>query len=96
MASATDQTVIVAYHEAMPADQVTMFRPRPSVGLGRHWHVIDRRLAGFMFVAPFPCGFVQAEIQCERTSTSRWKLREGETAVLETRCCRHCLVAVRQ
>jgi hypothetical protein len=72
-----------------------MFRPMPSVGLGRAWHVIDRRLDGFAFVAPFPCGFVQAAVQCERTTTSRAKLSSVDKAVLERRCCRHCLAALR-
>jgi hypothetical protein len=76
--------------------EVAMFRPMPSVGLGRAWHVIDQRLSGFAFVAPFPCGFVQAEIRCERTTTSRAKLTTANNAVLERRCCRHCLAAVRR
>ena len=38
---------------------VAMFRPMPSVGLGRRWHVPGRRLNGFMLSAP--CGFVQAD-----------------------------------
>jgi hypothetical protein len=42
-----------------------MFRPVPTLGLGRVWHVLDRRLNGFMLVAPFPCGFVQADVLCE-------------------------------
>ena len=73
---------------------VAMFRPMPSVGLGRAWHVLDGRLSGFALVAPFPCGFVQAEIHCERATTSRAKLTTVDEAVLERRCCRHCLAAV--
>lgn len=41
-----------------------MFRPRPDMGHGRIWHVLDRRLNGFMFVAPFPCSLVQADLMC--------------------------------
>jgi hypothetical protein len=78
----------------MPA-QLAMFRPRPNVGLGRIWHVLDRCLNGFMLVAPFPCGFVQADLICEQASTSRQRLLRGEVAVLERRVCRHCLGAVR-
>ena len=74
--------------------QVAMFRPMPSVGLGRAWHVLDQRLDGFALVAPFPCGFVQAAVQCERATTSRAKLTTVDKAVLERRCCRHCLAAV--
>jgi hypothetical protein len=51
---------------------------------------------GIAFVAPFPCGFGQAEIQGDRTATSRRKLVFGELAVLERRCCRLCLVAMRR
>jgi hypothetical protein len=29
---------------------------------GRIWHILDRRLNGFILVAPFPCGFVQADL----------------------------------
>ena len=79
----------------MDAD-VAMFRPIPSVGLGRAWHVLDQRLHGFALVAPQPCGFVQAEIWCERTTTSRTKLVTGAVAMLERRVCRHCLGAVRR
>lgn len=75
--------------------QVAMFRPRPDVGLGRRWHVLAQRLHGFALVAPQPCGFVEAEIYCERTTTSRVKLTTVDRAVLERRCCRHCLAAVR-
>jgi hypothetical protein len=34
------------------------------MGHGRIWHVLDRRLNGFMFVAPFPCSLVQADLMC--------------------------------
>ena len=56
------------YSDRMDAD-VAMFRPIPSVGLGRRWNVLAQRLHSFGFVAPSPCGFVQAEIWCERTTT---------------------------
>jgi hypothetical protein len=79
----------------MPAD-FAMFRPMPSVGLGRAWHVRDRRLNGFALVAPFPCGFVQAEILTEQASTSRSRLMTGDVATLERRVCRHCIGAVRR
>jgi len=72
-----------------------MFRPMPNVGLGRSWHVLSQRLNGFALVAPQPCGFVQAAIQSEQISTSRQRLLTGDTGVLERRCCRHCLTAVR-
>jgi hypothetical protein len=85
---------VAAYHGAVDAD-VAMFRPRPDVGLGRRWHVLAQRLHGFALVAPSPCGFIQAEIQCERTMTTRAKLATADRAVLERRCCRHCLEAVR-
>jgi hypothetical protein len=32
----------------------------PSVGLGRAWHVLERRLHGFMLSAP--CGFLRERI----------------------------------
>jgi hypothetical protein len=51
-----------------------MFRRRPDTGHGRIWNVLDRRLNGFMLVAPFPCGIVQADIRCEQATTSRAKL----------------------
>jgi hypothetical protein len=76
--------------------QMVMFRPSPSVRLGRIWHVLDRRLNGFMLVAPFPCGFVQAEILSETASTGRDRLMHGDLAILERRVCRHCLGAVRR
>jgi hypothetical protein len=34
------------------------------MGHGRIWHVLDRRLNGFMLVAPFPCSLVQADLMC--------------------------------
>jgi hypothetical protein len=73
---------------------VAMFRPRPEIGLGRAWHVFDKPLNGFALVAP--CGFVQAGLYCERTSTSRVRLLTGDAAVLERRLCRLCLAAVRK
>jgi len=76
-------------------DQIEMFRPAPSVGFGRRWHVFDRELHGFALVAPSPCGFVQAGILCERTATGRERLATGERAVLERRACRLCLEALR-
>ena len=84
-----------AYEGGMDAD-VSMFRPIPSVGLGRRWHVVAELLYGFALVAPPPCAFVQAAIQCERVTTSRQRLLTGDTAVLERRCCRHCLTAVHE
>jgi hypothetical protein len=57
-----------------------MFRPAPSVGLGRRWHIVDRKLNGFMLVAPYPCGFIQAEILCERVNTSQERLLTGDAA----------------
>jgi hypothetical protein len=72
---------------------VAMFRPMPSVGLGRRWHVLSQDLYGFALSAL--CGFLQAEIYCERTTTSRVKLTTADRAVLERRCCRHCITAVR-
>ena len=66
---------------------VAMFRPAESVGLGRRWHIVDPKLHGFMLVAPFPCGFVQAEILCEHTTASRERLTTGDRAVLERRAC---------
>jgi len=80
----------------MPASpDVAMFRPRPDVGLGRRWHVLAQRLHGFALVAPFPCGFLQAGILSETVSASRERLLTGDRAVLELRCCRHCLTALR-
>lgn len=76
-------------------DLVAVFRPLPSVGLGRTWHVLERELHGFMLVAPLPCGFVQAAIQSEQYAVARATLTIGEVAVLERRICRHCLTAVR-
>jgi hypothetical protein len=75
---------------------VPMFRPRPDTGHGRTWHVLDRRLNGFMLVAPFPCGFVQADMICGQASTSRDQLLRGDVATLERRVCRHCIGAVRR
>lgn len=80
----------------MTDSAVAMFRPAPTVGLGRVWHVLDRRLNGFMLVAPFPCGFVQADVQCEQGSTSRRKLTTTAVAVLKRRVCRHCIAALRR
>lgn len=77
-------------------DEVPMFRSRPGNGLGRAWHVLDRRINGFMLVAPFPCGLVQADITCEQTSTSRDRLLEGDIATLERRICRHCIAGIRR
>ena len=74
-------------------DTVTMFRPAPSVGLGRRWHVIDRELHGFMLVAP--CGFIQGEILCERVAADRDRLMTRDRAVHERRACRLCLEALR-
>ena len=76
-------------------DAVELFRPAPSVGLGRRWHILDRELHGFMLVAPLPCGFVQAAILSERVTSSRERLTTGDRAVLERRACRHCLEALR-
>jgi len=76
----------------MNAD-LAMFRPCPEVGLGRSWHVLAQRLHGFALSAP--CGFLQADLISEQTATTRAKLTTGDTAVLERRCCRHCLAAVR-
>lgn len=78
---------LYAYHEAMPADQVTMFRPRPDVGLGRRWHVLDHRLNGFMLVAPFPCTFVQASILSEQVAATRDRV----TRAAPQRMCRLCV-----
>ncbi len=79
----------------MTAD-VPMFCPRPGVGHGRIWHVLDRRLNGFMLVAPFPCGLIQADLICEQASTGRDRLLRGDVATLERRVCRHCIGAVRR
>lgn len=80
----------------MPASPaVAMLRPMPSVGLGHRWHVRSELLYGFVLLAPPPCAFVQAAIRCERVTTSRERLLTGDTAVLERRCCRLCLTAVR-
>jgi hypothetical protein len=87
--------VAPAYPDHVPAD-VAMFRPMPSVGLGRRWHVLAQRLHGFALVAPQPCGFLQAEIQCEMATTTRAKLTTGAVAMLERRVCRHCIGAVRR
>lgn len=76
--------------------QVPMFRPRPGTGYGRIWHILDRRWYGFMLVAPFPCGFIQADVICEQSSTSRDRLLTGDVATLERRVCRHCIGALRQ
>lgn len=62
-----------------------MFRPRPDTGLGRVWHVLDRRLNGFALVAPFPCGFVQAALLSEQTTTTRPRLKGNR------RACRLCV-----
>ena len=61
-----------------------MIRPVPSVALGRRWHVLAQGLHRLALVAPSPCGFVQAEIWCERTSTSRAKLTTADRAALAT------------
>ena len=61
-----------------------MIRPVPSVALGRRWHVLAQGLHRLALVAPSPCRFVQAEIWCERTSTSRAKLTTADRAVLAT------------
>jgi hypothetical protein len=76
--------------------QVPMFRPLPGNGHDRIWHVLDRRLNGFALVAPFPCGFVQAEILSEQTATSRDRLVTGDVTEVERRVCRHCLGAIRR
>ncbi len=70
-----------------------MFRPRPSVGLGRRWHVFDRRLHGFMLVAPFPCGFVQADLLSEQATTTRASLTANGAPPAQ-RACRLCLTAI--
>ena len=80
----------------MVVTTVEMFRPAPMVGLGRRRHIVDRKLNGFTLVAPFPCGFVQAEILCECLDASRERLTSGDRAVLERRACRLCLEALRQ
>lgn len=72
-----------------------MFRPRPDGGRGRIWHVLDRRLNGFMLVAPFPCSLIQADVVCEQASTSRQGLLQGDVASLERQVCRHCIGAIR-
>jgi len=79
----------------MPTPDVAMFRPRPDVRLGRRWHVLSQCLNGFALIAPFPCSFVQAEILSEQVTASRERLLTGDRALLERRCCRHCLTAVR-
>jgi hypothetical protein len=76
--------------------QVAMFRPRPDMGHGRIWHVLDQRLNGFMLVAPFPCRLAQADIICEQASTGRDWLLQGDVTTLERRVCRHCIGAVRR
>jgi hypothetical protein len=48
-----------------------------------------------MLVTPFPCGFVQAEILCERATVSRVRLTAGDLAVIERRVCRVCIQALR-
>jgi hypothetical protein len=73
-----------------------MFRPRSGIGHGRIWHVLDRRLNGFMLVAPFPCSLIQADLICEQASTSRQRLLAGDVATLERRVCRHCIGALRR
>jgi hypothetical protein len=74
-------------------DNVAVFPPLPSVGLGRAWHVLEGRLHGFVLSAP--CGFLQADMLCETTETSRAKLTTLDAAIPERRCCRHCLTALR-
>jgi hypothetical protein len=76
--------------------QVPMFRPAPNLGHGRTWHVLDRRVNGFMLVTPFPCSLMQADVICEQASTRRDRLLTGHVATLERRVCRHCLGAVRR
>jgi hypothetical protein len=76
-------------------EQVAMFRPRPDAGHGRIWHVLDRRLNGFIVVAPFPCSLIQANLVCEQASTRREPLLTGDVATLERRVCRHCIGAIR-
>ena len=76
--------------------QVAMFRRRPGQGHSRIWHVLERRLNGFMFVAPFPCSPLQAELICERAGTNRLRLMTGDVATLERHVCRHCIGAVRR
>jgi hypothetical protein len=76
--------------------QVAMFRPRPDMGHGRIWHVLDRRLNGFIIVAPFPSSLMQADVICEQASTRREPLLTGDVATLERRVCRHCIGAVRR
>jgi hypothetical protein len=73
-----------------------MFRPTPTNGHGRIWHILDRRLNGFMLVAPFPCSLIQAEMTCEQASTTRDRLLTGDVAILERRVCRHCIGALRR
>jgi hypothetical protein len=73
-----------------------MFRPTPDSGHGRIWHVLDRRLNGFMLMAPFPCSLMQADVICEQASTKREPLLTGDLATLERRVCRHCIGAVRR
>jgi hypothetical protein len=71
-------------------------------GPGLNWHFLcqfvdrDRRISGFMLVAPFPCSLMQADVICERASTRRDRLLTGDVATLERRVCRHCIGAVRR
>ena len=74
--------------------EVTMFRPRPDIRLGRRWQVLSQGLHGFVLVAQ--CGFVQGEIWCETTTTNRDRLLTGDMATLERRVCCHCIGAVRR
>jgi hypothetical protein len=76
--------------------QVAMFRPLPNNGHRRIWHVLDRRVNGFMLVAPFPCSLMQADVICEQASTSRDRLLTGDMATLERLVCRHCIGALRR
>lgn len=73
---------------------VALFRAKANVGLGRRWHVVGQR-TGFILVAPLPCGFVQATIQCDEASLARLTIAEGDVAALERKLCRHCITAVR-
>jgi hypothetical protein len=78
----------------MTSTQVPMFRPAPNLGHGRTWHVFDRRLNGFMLVAPFPCSLMQAGVICEEASTKRhrlleatWRSSSGASAVIASGHC---------
>lgn len=70
-----------------------MFRPMPTVGLGRRWHVLSQQLHGFALVAPPPCGFVQAAIQCEQATTTLEQLAARASA--SPRACAVCPIGIR-